>query len=115
MILDAAELPLDHAQHGRTPAQLLVARAPARHAQRNVAHRSALVPGLGPVLALEMRRDPEWPPPMLFPLWPRHREEPQIRKVAGALVRGCSGTIQMIAGRFTTPPPSPRSALRSPR
>jgi hypothetical protein len=39
------------------------------------------IPGLGPVLALEMRRRPTWPPMMLYLFWLRHRESPEARQM----------------------------------
>lgn len=46
---------------------------------------ATIVPGLGAALALEIRLDPEWPPPIFFLFWLRHRENPQIRLAVVAL------------------------------
>lgn len=36
------------------------------------------IPRLGAAIALEIQRDPAWPPPFFFLLWLRHRDNPEV-------------------------------------
>jgi hypothetical protein len=41
-----------------------------------------VLPELGPLVALFEHRDPLWPPPSMFLLWLRNRDNPRIQSAA---------------------------------
>lgn len=71
--------PMADAFQRATDETILKARAEFVHVVSLINYIAAVVPGLGPVLALEIQRDPEWPLPSFFLLWLRHRENEQTR------------------------------------
>jgi hypothetical protein len=64
---------------------LLRARDEFQQVAAVIGRVSKVVPGLGPAIALEMRRNPSWPPPVFFLYWLRHREDPAIRDAISQL------------------------------
>lgn len=58
---------------------LAVARVEFQSVATALRQFADMIPGLGSVLALEMRRRPDWPPMMAFLLWLRHRQNPQAQ------------------------------------
>jgi hypothetical protein len=60
---------------------LVLARVEFRMVAATLTQAANALPGVGNVLALEMRRRPDWPPMMAFLLWLRHRESPMGRHI----------------------------------
>jgi len=90
--LEAVSAALDRADDDA----LRLARAEFVRVARLLIAAAGMVPGLGRTLALEMRRDPEWPPPFFFLLWLRHRNHPHARDLL-------AGVANLSASHFPLP------------